>query len=80
MKSVVVSTIVAAALLAGCGAGSSNPVAMQSVAPVEFMALAKQVLMAPADSSAPMELGNMKIAFGDDENPQAFDDVLPPAS
>jgi hypothetical protein len=79
MKNTIVLAVGVAAVLVGCGGGGSSEVVMPTVAPVQFTALAKQVLVASADSSAPVEVGNLNIAFGDDENPQAFDDVLPPA-
>lgn len=79
MKRTIVLIVGAAASLAGCG-GVSGPAAMPApVAPLQFTALTKQVLAAPADTSAPVEVASLDIAFGDDENPQAFDDVLPPA-
>lgn len=65
------------ALLEGCGGGNgSEQMPPPPAATVQFTALVKQVMAAPADTAAPMEVGNLSIAFDDDENPQAFDDIL----
>ncbi len=74
MKRTIVLLLGAATILAGCG-GNSQSMPPPS-ASTQFTALVKQVMAARADNAAPLELGNLKIAYGDDENPQAFDDLL----
>lgn len=79
MKRTIVLLVASVSMLAGCGGSKNSPPAMQPNTSVQFTALAKQVLAAPADTAAPVEVTNLNIVFGDDENPQAFDDILPPA-
>ena len=80
MKRTIVLLVASVSMLAGCGGSKNSPPAMQPNSSVQFTALAKQVLAAPADTAAPVEVAGLNIAYGDDENPQAFDDVLPPAT
>ena len=74
MKRTIVLSLVVATVLVGCG-GSSQSVPPAATS-TQFTALVSQVMAAPADSAAPLELASLDIAYGDDENPQAFDDLL----
>lgn len=76
MKPIMYLLVCTMALLAGCGGGGGSQPMPPPVATVQFTALVKQVMAAPADSAAPIEVGNLRIAFDDDENPQAFDEIL----
>lgn len=79
MKRTLLMLAVAVAL-AGCGDKASNVASptMPAASATPFTTLAKQVLATAADS-APVEVSNLDVTFADNDDPHAFDDVLPPA-
>lgn len=68
----------AAGLIAGCGGNRHDP-APPAPAATQFTSIVKQVLVVPADTGTPIEVNTLMIAYADDNNPAAFNDVLPPA-
>ena len=78
----LLAMLLAAACLAGCGGGSSvtapvAPAAQPSA--VSFTAFTKQLLRIDSDSAQPAPVTSAQFEFADNDNPQAFADVLPGA-
>ena len=79
MKALLAS-LLATVCLAGCGGGSSM---MAPAAPpaqpsgINFTVFTKQLLRIDSDSAQPTPVTSAQFEFPDDDNPQAFADVLP---
>jgi hypothetical protein len=74
--------LLATACLSACGGGSltgpdpATPPPVQ-MAKVDFTAFTKELLRTQSDSAPPRPVTAAQFAFPDDDNPQAFADVLP---
>lgn len=75
MKHSTLLLLGAIALTAGCARVSDSPPMQPPAATVQFTALVRQVMAVSPEIAAPIELANLVIVF-DDDNPQAFDDIL----
>jgi len=76
----VLATLLATACLAGCGGGSSMTVPAAPPAQpsgISFTVFTKQLLRIDSDSAQPTPVTSAQFVFPDDDNPQAFADVLP---
>ncbi len=75
----LLATLLASACLAGCSGGSTSPPAASAAQPsgVNFTAFTKQLLRSDSDSTQPTPVTSTQFEFPDDDNPQAFADVLP---
>lgn len=74
--------LLAMACLAACGGGSTMgpepaPAPPVPTATVDFTAFTKELLRTQSDSAPPRPVTAAQFAFPDDDNPQAFADVLP---
>lgn len=79
MKRKILWMMGTALVLGGCGGGSQELMQRPNSTTL-FTTLVKQVLAASADTAVPTAVANLNISFADDENPQAFADVLPPTT
>ncbi len=78
----LLAILLTTACLAACDGGSrmgperatTTPV---QTAKVEFTAFTKELLRTQSDSAQPLAVSAAQFAFPDDDNPQAFADVLP---
>jgi hypothetical protein len=73
-----------AVCLSACDGGSRMgpdpaPAPPMQKAQVDFTVFTKELLRAQSDSAQPRPVTAAQFAFPDDDNPQAFADVLPPA-
>ena len=75
MKRTIILILGTTVLLAGCGRVGDSPPMQPPAAAVQFTALVRQVLAVSTETATPIELANLDIVF-DDDNPQAFDDIL----
>lgn len=64
--------------LTGCfdGSGGNSSQAPQPAASVDFGTFVKNEFANPNANREPTELNNVTFSFNDQDNPQAFDDLL----
>lgn len=73
-----------AVVLAGCGSSGSDPVAVEPPAPapppppppIDFTTFVKDRFAETSDTTDPVNVDDEDFAFADNDNPDAFDDLL----
>lgn len=77
MSAIAKITVLCAAtlLLGGCFNGSDSNVSQPDPA-VDFTAFVKAQFDRTGDTTAPASVNNVDLSFNDQNNPQAFDDLL----